>query len=153
MDEQKISIPASPVVQPIFDAESTRRIVVALGRSAAASLASGVAMSLGKPQSVEAVLRIQREVYAAFSSLAYRDPSLPALTDLAQEEPATKVLSAINRFTAAAVAAGVIASSGYRHSIGDAMRTYYGVLATLWPRAGQSSASDPAEESTETAPL
>ena len=62
MAKKKVSIPASPAVQPMFDAESIRRMVVALGRSAAASLASGVAMSLGEPQTVEAVLRIQREV-------------------------------------------------------------------------------------------
>ena len=121
-------------LQPLFDAESTRKVIVALGRCAAASIASGVALSTGQPQNIEATLRIQREVYNAFTSLAYRDPSLPAVTELAQEEPVTKVLSALNRFGAAAIAAGVIGSSGKRHSIGDAMRTYYQVVATMWPR-------------------
>jgi hypothetical protein len=136
--------------QPLFDAESTRKMIVALGRCAAASIASGVALSTGQPQTIEATLRIQREVYNAFTSLAYRDPSMPALTELAQEEPVTKVLSALNRFGAAAIAAGVIGSSGKRHSIGDAMRTYYRVVATMWPTAagvsGHGAGDDPSAE-------
>lgn len=133
MDETIAAETAPPAFQPLFDAEGTRKVLQALGRAAAASLASGIAISTGEPQSVESTLRIQSEIYAAFTSLAYRDPSMPALTELAQEEPVAKLLSAINRFGAAAVAAGVIGSSGRRHSVGDAMRTYWQVMQTMWP--------------------
>jgi hypothetical protein len=135
MDEIISAETAPPPPQPLFDAEGTRRVLLALGRAAAASLASGIAISTGVPQSVEATLRIQGEIYGAFTSLAYRDPSMPAVTELAQEEPLSKLLSAINRFGAAAVAAGVIGSSGKRHSVGDAMRTYWQVMQAMWPVA------------------
>ncbi len=130
----------SPPLRPLFDAASIRKMVLALGRAAAASLASGITISTGEPQSVEATLRIQRAVYAAFTSLAYRDPAMPAVGALADEEPVTKVLSAINRFSAATVAAGVIGSSGQRQSIGDAMRTYWHVIQTMWPEGAPGEA-------------
>jgi hypothetical protein len=132
--------------QPLFDGEATHKVLLALGRAAAASLASGIAISTGKPQSVESTLRIQGEIYAAFTSQAYRDPSMPRVTELAQEEPVTKLLSAINRFGAATVAAGVIGSSGRRYSVGDAMRTYWEVMQTMWPvaRAGDPLTEVPA---------
>jgi hypothetical protein len=135
MDETIAAETAPPAFQPLFDAEGTRKVLQALGRAAAASLASGIAISTREPQSVESTLRIQSEIHAAFTSLAYRDPSKPAVTELAQEEPVGKLLSAINRFGAAAVAAGVIGSSGRRHSVGDAMRTYWQVMQTMWPGA------------------
>lgn len=122
-----------PPTAPLFDAESTRKMVVALGRAAASSIAAGIAISTGQPQDIRAVLRIQKEVFNAFSSLAYRDPSLPPVSGLAEDEPAIKILSAINRFSAAAISHGVIASSGQPHSVGDAMRMFYGVMAVMWP--------------------
>ncbi|MDA8048972.1 MAG: hypothetical protein M0002_03020 [Rhodospirillales bacterium] len=121
-------------LQPLFDAESTRKVIVALGRAAAASIASGIAISTGRPQDITATLRIQREAYDAFSNLAYRGRSLPAVSAFAQEEPVTKLLSAINRCGAASIATGVIGSSGRPHSVGDAMRTFYEVMAAMWPR-------------------
>ena len=150
MDETLAAKAAPPASQPLFDAEGTRKVLQALGRAAAASLASGIAVSTGKPQSVESTLRIQGEIYAAFTSLAYRDPSMPAVTELAQEEPVTKLLSAINRFGAAAVAAGVIGSSGQRHSIGDAMRTYWQVMQAMWPvaRPGEAAGEAPPTDGT-----
>ncbi len=122
-----------PPAAPLFDAASTRKMILALGRAAASSIAAGIAISTGQPQDIRAVLRIQKEVFNAFSSLAYRDPSLPPISELAEGEPAIKILSAINRFSAAAISHGVIASSGQPHSVGDAMRTFYGVMATMWP--------------------
>jgi hypothetical protein len=129
---------SDPSPQPLFDAASAREMVLALGRAAAASLASGIAISTGEPQTLEATLRIQREVYAAFTSLAYRDPAMPVVAAPAEEEPAAKVLAALDRFGAAAIAAGVIGSSGQRQSIGDAMRTFARVMETMRPitRAG-----------------
>lgn len=130
---------------PYFDSEATRKMIAALGRAAASSIASGIAISTRQPQDIRAVLRIQNEVFNAFSSLAYRDPSLPPISALAQEEPATKILSAINRFSAAAISNGVIGSSGRLHSVGDAMRTFYGVLAVMWPsEAAAAGAGDEA---------
>ncbi|MGH7102210.1 MAG: hypothetical protein ACREFJ_07415 [Acetobacteraceae bacterium] len=122
-----------PPATPLFDANSTRKMVIALGRAAASSIAAGIAISTGQPQDIRAVLRIQKEVFNAFSSLAYRDPSVPPISELAEEEPEIKILSAINRFSAAAISHGVIASSGQPHSVGDAMRMFYGVMATMWP--------------------
>ncbi|MGH7188016.1 MAG: hypothetical protein ACREF0_02400 [Acetobacteraceae bacterium] len=122
-----------PPAAPLFDAASTRKMIVALGRAAASSIAAGIAISTGQPQDIRAVLRIQKEVFNAFSSLAYRDPSLPPISEFAEDEPAIKILSAINRFSAAAISHGVIASSGQPHSVGDAMRTFYSVMATMWP--------------------
>ncbi|MGH7067613.1 MAG: hypothetical protein ACREFO_07945 [Acetobacteraceae bacterium] len=63
-------------------------MIAALGRAAVSSIASGVAISTGQPQDIRVVLRIQKEVFSAFSSLAYRDSSLPPISALAQEEPA-----------------------------------------------------------------
>ncbi len=142
MPDSPAGDPAAPSVQPLFDAQSVRKLVLGLGRAAAASLASGIAVSTGEPQTIDATLRIQREVYAAFTSLAYRDPAMPAIVPLADEEPVMKVLSALNRFGAAAVAAGVIGSSGQRQSIGDAMRTYWRVMQAMWPQEAMGEAKD-----------
>lgn len=131
---------------PLFDEEAVRKLILALARCTAASLASGIALSTGEPQSIASTLRIQREIYNAFTSLAYRDPSLPPLTELGLEEPVTKVLSALNRFGAAAIAAGVIGSSRKRHSIGDAMRTYYEVVKTMWPPEATAADLHPEHE-------
>jgi len=148
MSESSARETVEPPVQPLFDAESTRKVIVALARATAASLASGIAISSGEAHDVDATLRIQKEVYDAFASHAYRDPSLPPLSSLAQEEPVTKLLSAINRFGAAAIASGVMGSSDHPYSVGAALRVFYEVTATMWPREPKSTdpAAEPAEE-------
>jgi len=125
--------PAEPPVQPLFDEESIRKMILALARAAASSIAAGIAISTGEAQDIEATLRIQKEVFHAFTTLAYRDQSLPPINRLAEEEPAIKIVSAINRFSAAAVTNGVIGSSGKACSVGDAMRTFYRVLTAMFP--------------------
>lgn len=122
-----------PHLRPLIDAESTRKVILALARAAASSIAGGIAISTGKPQGIEATLRIQKEVFHAFTTLAYRDQSLPPINPLAEEEPVIKIVSAVNRFSAAALTNGVIGSSGKPHSVGDAMRTYYKVLTAMFP--------------------
>ncbi len=148
MSESGSEGPAEPPVQPLFDTESTRKVILALARAAAASIAAGIAISTGEAQDIEATLRIQKEVFHAFTTLAYRDQSLPPVTALAEEEPAIKIISAINRFSAAAVTNGVIGSSGKASSVGDAMRTFYRVLTAMWPpEPGASPPEEAAQKS------
>jgi hypothetical protein len=80
------------------------------------------------------------------------DPSLPAEAAFASapdiepllRELTGRVLDALNRNTAAVLAAGIMSSRGRPHSPDEAIRLHQEMINTIWPRV--PSPPTPAEE-------
>ncbi|HUA77834.1 MAG TPA: hypothetical protein VMA86_09190 [Acetobacteraceae bacterium] len=64
------------------------------------------------------------------------EPALPATPDLEPllRELTGRVLDALNRNTAAILAAGIMSSRGRAHTPEEAIRLHQEMIATLWPR-------------------
>ena len=72
-------------------------------------------------------------------------PAAPDIEPLLRELTG-RVLDALNRNTAAILAAGLMASRGRPHTPEEAMRLHQEMIATLWPRGPATPKPDEREE-------
>ena len=79
-------------------------------------------------------------------TLSPTEPVIPIGQDIEPllRELTGRVLDALNRNTAAILAAGIMSSRGRPHSPDEAIRLHQEMISTMWPRV--AAASQPAEE-------